>query len=84
MNTTLQKGTVLQLPVKEIRTENKKSYFIVTYMGREHAIYMFDFQKEDPRTDTMRCVVKDMVDGIPVFIQQSRNDPAQSDSEPGS
>lgn len=69
MNTTLQKGTVLQLPIKEIRTENKKSYFIVTYMGREHAIYMFDFQKEDPRTDTMRCVVKDMVDGIPVFIQ---------------
>lgn len=69
MNTTLQKGTVLQLPVKEIRTENKKSYFIVTYKGREHAIYMFDFQKEDPRTDTMRCVVKDVIDGVPVFVQ---------------
>ena len=69
MNTTLQKGTVLELPVKEIRTENKKSYFIVTYRGREHAIYMFDFQKEDPRTDTMKCVVKNVTDGVPVFVQ---------------
>ena len=69
MSITLQKGTILELPIKEIRTENKKSYFIVTHEGREHAIIMFDFQKDDPRTDTMRCMVKDVIDGIPVFIQ---------------
>ena len=67
--TTLQKGSVLELPIKEIRTENKKSYFIVMHEGREHAIIMFEFQKDDPRTDTMRCVVKDVIDGVPVFIQ---------------
>ncbi|MBR5612306.1 MAG: ATP-binding protein [Bacteroidaceae bacterium] len=69
MSITLQKGTVLELPIKEIRTENKKSYFIVTHEGREHAIIMFDFQKDDRRTDTMRCMVKDVIDGVPVFIQ---------------
>ena len=69
MSIALQKGTILELPIKEIRTENKKSYFIVTHEGREHAIIMFDFQKDDPRTDTMRCMVKDVIDGVPVFIQ---------------
>lgn len=69
MSNTLQKGTTLELPVKEIRTENKKSYFIVTYEGREHAIIMFDFQKDDPHSETMRCIVKDVIDDIPVFVQ---------------
>ena len=69
MKENLRKGTVLELPIKEIRTENKKSYFIVTYKNREHAIIMFEFQKDDPKTDTMRCVVKEVKDGVPVFVQ---------------
>lgn len=69
MKENLKKGTVIELPIKEIRTENKKSYFIVTYQNREHAIIMFEFQKEDPKTDTMRCVVKEMKDDVPVFVQ---------------
>ena len=69
MKENLKKGTVIELPIKEIRTENKKSYFIVTYQNREHAIIMFEFQKEDPKTDTMRCVVKEVKDDVPVFVQ---------------
>ena len=69
MKSNLQKGTVLELPLKEIRTENKKSYYIVTHENREHALIMFDFQKEDPIKDTLRCVVKEVKDDIPVFVQ---------------
>ena len=44
----MKKGDVLLLPIKEIRQENKKSFFIVSHEGREHAIMMFEFQKNDP------------------------------------
>lgn len=69
MKTILQKGAVLELPLKEIRTENKKSYYIVTHEGREHAVIMFEFQKEDPIKETLRCVVKELRDDVPVFVQ---------------
>ena len=65
----MKKGDVLLLPIKEIRQENKKSFFIVSHEGREHAIMMFEFQKNDPRTDRLQCVVKEISDGQPVFVQ---------------
>lgn len=69
MKTNLKKGQILELPIKEIRTENKKSYFIVTNEGREHAIMMFDFQKDEEVKDTLRCVVKEFRNEIPIFVQ---------------
>lgn len=69
MDNQLKKGDVLLLPIKEIRQENKKSFFIVSHKGREHAIMMFEFQKNDPRTDRLQCVVKEISDGQPVFVQ---------------
>lgn len=69
MDKELKKGDVLLLPIKEIRQENKKSFFIVSHEGREHAIMMFEFQKNDPRSDKMQCVVKEIRDGQPVFVQ---------------
>ena len=60
MDNLLKKGDVLLLPIKEIRQENKKSFFIVSHEGREHAILMFDFQKNDPRTEKLQCVVKEI------------------------
>lgn len=69
METTLKKGTILRLPVKEIRTENKKSYFIVTYEGLEYAITMFEFQKDEPKPELMTCIVKEHNPGNLVLIQ---------------
>ena len=69
MKTMLEKGAVVELPLKEIRTENKKSYYIVTHEGREHAVVMFEFQKDDPVTDKLRCIVKEFRNEIPVFVQ---------------
>lgn len=69
MEKMLKKGEVLLLPVKEIRLENKKSFFIVMHEDKEHPILMFDFQKDDERTDRLQCVVKEIRDGQPVFVQ---------------
>lgn len=69
MKKELKKGDVLRLPLKEIRTENKKSYFIVVYEDREYAISMFEFQKSEPKQDMMTCIVKEVNSGRPVFIQ---------------
>jgi len=69
MKENLKKGDVLRLPLKEIRTENKKSYYIVVYQDREYAISMFEFQKSDPKQDMMTCIVKEVNGNNPVFIQ---------------
>ena len=65
----MKKGDILLLPVKEIRQENKKSYFIVVHEDREHPILMFDFPKNDERTDRLQCVVKEIRESQPVFVQ---------------
>ena len=70
MKKELKKGDVLRLPLKEITTENKKSYFIVVYEDREYAISMFEFQKSEPKQDRMTCIVKEVNSGRPVFIQE--------------
>ena len=69
METILKKGTILRLPVKEIRTENKKSYFIVIYQDTEYAIAMFEFQKDEPKPDLLTCIVKEHNPGSLVLIQ---------------
>lgn len=69
METILKKGTILRLPVKEIRTENKKSYFIVTYQDTEYAIAMFEFQKDEPKPELLTCIVKEHNPGSLVLIQ---------------
>lgn len=65
----LAKGTPLRLPVKEIRVENKRSYYIVLHEGREYAITMFEFQKDEPKPDMMDCIVKQSGPSGTVFIQ---------------
>lgn len=67
--TPLKKGSIRQLPVKEIRTENKRSYYIVIYGEKEYAISMFEFQKADPKPELLTCIVKEMNGQNPVFIQ---------------
>lgn len=67
--TQLKKGSMLRLPVKEIRTENKRSYYIVNFGEKEYAISMFEFQKADPKPELLTCVVKEMNGTSPVFIQ---------------
>ena len=67
--TLLKKGSIRQLPVKEIRTENKRSYYIVIYGEKEYAISMFEFQKADPKPELLTCIVKEMNGQNPVFIQ---------------
>ncbi len=67
--TQLKKGSTLLLPVKEIKTENKRSYYIVTHGEKEYAISMFEFQKADPKPEMLTCIVKEMNGENPVFIQ---------------
>ena len=40
-------GQSYLLPVKEVITENKRTFYKVEANGKEHNILLFDFQKDD-------------------------------------
>lgn len=65
----LEKNGIYNLPVKEVRAEDYKSYFIVENGDKEYAIRQLKFQKGEPVPKTISCLVKDIVDGEPVIIQ---------------
>ncbi len=64
-----KKNKIYTLPVKEIRAENTRSFYIVEADGEEYAIPLFEFQKDDPTPERLSCLVKDVHDGVPVFTQ---------------
>lgn len=69
---TYRKGRFYELPIQDIRNEGSNSFFIVNANGKEYAIRMFDFQRNDPtvRERTMLpCMVKDVHGGNIVFVQ---------------
>lgn len=68
-NTKLEKGKIYDLPLKEIRTENRRSFYIVEAEGKEYAIGQFEFQKRDPRPEKISCLVKDIHEGVPDIVQ---------------
>lgn len=82
-----QKGKFYTLPIVAIRNEGSDSFFIVAANGREYAIRMFAFQKQDPevmvRTE-LPCMVKDIHGDNIVFVQNfaemfgSEYDPSKS------
>ncbi|OUP09630.1 hypothetical protein B5F34_06140 [Mediterranea sp. An20] len=67
--TRFKKDEIYLLPVKEIRTENTRSFYIVEADGMEYAIPLFAFQKNDPTPEQLSCLVKDVHDDMPVFTQ---------------
>ncbi len=67
-----QKGKFYTLPLSDIRNEGNNSFFIVEANGREYAIKMFDFQRNDPSLhgmNTLPCMVKDVHGDSIVFVQ---------------
>ena len=69
MNQEIKKGVHIELELKEIRKENKHSYYIVTLNGEEHSIGMFPFQLDQEPAKTLHCYVKDVIDGKPLLVQ---------------
>lgn len=67
--TRFKKDEIYLLPVKEIRTENTRSFYIVEADGMEYAIPLFAFQKNAPTPEQLSCLVKDVHDDMPVFTQ---------------
>ena len=65
----MKKGTIIDLPVKEIRKADRRSFYVVELCGKEHAIGMFPFQKDDPQPDKIQCMIKDIHEGEPIVIQ---------------
>ena len=51
--TRFKKDEIYLLPVKEIRTENTRSFYIVEADGMEYAIPLFAFQKNDPTPEQL-------------------------------
>lgn len=64
-------GKSYLLPVKEVISENKKVYYVVIAAGREYALPLYDFQKEDDRPEKISCLVKEVRNGQPVFVQDT-------------
>ncbi len=67
-----QKGKFYTLPLSDIRNEGNNSFFIVKANGREYAIKMFDFQRDDSSLRAMQslpCMVKDVHGDSIVFVQ---------------
>jgi hypothetical protein len=67
-----KEGNYYELPVKDVITENRKAYYVVTADGKEYAIPIFDFQKVDAKPDSIVCYVKEVTHQTPVFIQDTR------------
>lgn len=67
--TELIKGRSYILPVKEKKVENKRGYYVVEAEGQEYAIRLFEFQLQEPTPESLTCMVKDIHEGVPTFIQ---------------
>lgn len=68
-NIDLEKNGIYNLPVKEVRAEDYKLYYIVENGGKEYAVRQLKFQKGEPVPETISCLVRDVVDGEPVIVQ---------------
>lgn len=65
-------GQSYLLPVKEVITENKKTFYKVEANGKEHNILLFDFQKDDEKPEDIACIVKELREGEPLFVQDTQ------------
>ena len=57
------------LPVKEIRREYHRTYYVVEADGKEYAIGLYPCQIDDPRPESLRCLVRSVENGEPQFVQ---------------
>lgn len=65
-------GESYLLPVKEVISENKRTFYKVEANETEYNILLFDFQKDDDKPESIACIVKDLRNGEPVFVQDTR------------
>ena len=65
-------GQSYLLPVKEVITENKRTFYKVEANGKEHNILLFDFQKDDEKPEDIACIVKELREGEPLFVQDTQ------------
>lgn len=65
-------GKTYLLPVTEVIHENRRSFYKVLANGQEHSILLFPFQRDDERPSQISCLVKDIRDGEPVFVQDTQ------------
>lgn len=65
-------GQSYLLPVKEVITENKRTFYKVEANGKEHNILLFDFQKDDEKPEKIACLVKELREGEPLFVQDTQ------------
>lgn len=65
-------GQSYLLPVKEVINENKRVFYKVEANGKEYNILLFDFQKEDEKPDNIACIVKEIREGEPLFVQDTQ------------
>lgn len=65
-------GQSYLLPVKEVITENKRTFYKVEANGKEHNILLFDFQKDDEKPEEIACIVKELREGEPLFVQDTQ------------
>lgn len=63
------RGHTYDLPVKEKKVENKRGYYVVEAEGQEYAIRLFEFQLQEPAPEFLKCMVKDIHEGVPTLIQ---------------
>lgn len=65
-------GQSYLLPVKEVISENKRTFYKVEAQGKEHNILLFDFQKDDEKPEKIACIVKELRNGEPLFVQDTQ------------
>lgn len=53
-------GQSYLLPVKEVITENKRTFYKVEANGKEHNILLFDFQKDDEKVPAVLTMISIM------------------------
>lgn len=69
MGQKLNAGDKIELPVKRLQLEGKRSYFRVTHNDRDYFVPAYPFQKDEPTPEKIACIVKEMNGDIPTFIQ---------------
>ncbi len=68
-NSKYKKGSTHSFPVTSVREENTKSFYIVDIDGKDYAVGMFPFQKNEPVPQSLKCFIKDLHEGDLVITQ---------------
>lgn len=64
-----EKYAIYDLPVKEVRADKGRLFYMVEAEGREYSVKQFDFQRGETIPKIISCMVKDIVRGVPQFVQ---------------